>query len=503
MASRKSGPARKGNAPAGGATRAPGDVDLATHPLVDRFNADPDNVEAPPEVAALVGYIGPSRRGDSVRLYQDLTFRNYYEIPRDGILATSPVNPDDENSPTQVQVDPDTKVEVVTVSVQSVEARYLSGSIAGGFLGAAGGGAGGAQAGPVCANITTYMPSCVGQPAPCANITTHMPSCVGGGQQVCIDLFTANPSHCAQPCVATIVTSGVGPTVCQQTTFPDPRVAAAAAVHPTPPQFCITRFTANPTDCAPMCLTVVTANPTDCGGPCLTRVTANPTDCGAQQFAAEAAAGAAFPRPGPYCITLYTANPSNCGPQVCAFTRVNPTNCGQQFCLVTQNNPSNCGPQFCIVTQNNPTGCYQVCRTYGYPTRGPFCDPNSHVPSCWEVTQHYTITGPGTLVQQGFAAAAAGPQPQPFCITLHTAAPSWCDPCRPIANTAATLCTQIVTGPQPGPCITLHTARPTWCDPPCRPVATTAATLCTQHVTIADPGTICPTLYTARPTGPC
>lgn len=451
MATKKSGPAKKGATKGG----AGAEVDLSTHPLVAEGNADPDNIEAPPEVVSLVGYIGPSRRDGYIRLYQDLSFRNYYEIPGESVVGTSPVNPDDENSPTQVRVEPDARVEVVTVSVQSVEARYLSGSISSGFLGAAAAAGTGAQAAQLCTNITTYMPSCVAQQPLCTNITTYIPSCVA-----------CNPN-----CVATVVTSGVP-------AGGGAGFAAAGGVQPTPPQFCITLYTANPTICGPICLTVVTANPTDCGGPCLTRVTANPTDCGPKQF--EAAAVGAGVNVG-----------AGIAAQFCIVTRY-PTQCGPICPTYYTANPTNCGPVYCATITYPTRG--PICRIGGLPTR-IICDTN--FPSCLQEVPGQV--GPGPVLGARAAAPAAA---QPYCITLHTAVPSWCEPCHPIATTAATLCTQNVTVAGPGPCITLHTARPTWCDPPCQPIANTAATLCTQHVTVPDPGTIiCPTVYTARPTG--
>jgi hypothetical protein len=461
MATRKR--AARGKDPSQG-----GDVDLSTHPLVAARKVDPSEIEPPPpEATALVGYIGPSRREGSIRLYQDLTFRNYFEIPVDAVLSTAPVNPDDENSPTLVRVDPEAKVEVVSISVQSVEARYLSGAIAGGFYAAT---AGPAAPAVLCTNITTHMPSCVagpppgpaaactvvattlgctfggggggtivdradtcrfmttslactfttgpttGYPTPCTNITTHVPSCVhcnpnclatvvtsgvpGGGPQVCIDLYTAVPSHCETVCdprcVATVVTSH------------DPAAFAARAPQTT------------------ACMTIVTANPTDCGTPCRTIVTANPTDCGRAGFAAAPTPGLYPTPPPPYCITLYTANPTHC-PVYCITvgypTRVVP-------CAVTHQ-PTICRPPCGIVPTRFPTYC--VPNPCGFvPTRFPSCDV--------QVTITITV-GPGPLG----AAAAAPPPPQ--CITLHTAVPTWCE------------------GPDTGTvvCPTVYTAVPTGC----------------------------------------
>ncbi len=116
----------------------PGEVNLETHPLVARLHADPDEYS---EAVALVGYLGPSNKTDYVRLYVDLSFRNYYEIPAGAVVSTTPADASDENSPTTVHVSGDARLEKVSVTSQSVEARFLQGSISAGYLGTAGGGA--------------------------------------------------------------------------------------------------------------------------------------------------------------------------------------------------------------------------------------------------------------------------------------------------------------------------------------------------------------------------
>jgi hypothetical protein len=393
--------------------RTGGDVDLTPHPLVEG-RADIDDVPITPDTVSLVGYIGNSKRPDYTRLYLDLSFHNYYEIPTSGITATTAVNPDDENSPTHLQVLSDTKLDVITIHMTSIEAKFLSGPISSGHFGtAASGGAQTAAAQTLCGNITTHMPSCVAPP-PCTNITTHMPSCVaqpaggpqfaaqaaGAGQQYCTNITTYTPSCVQQPLCGNITTHM--PSCVQQ-----------------PP-------CGNITTHFPSCIQEPGA-----GGP---------------QFAAQAAGAGQQ-----YCTNITTHMPSCVGQQ-------------QPFCLT-------------VVTAN-PTDC------------GPLCgNITTHMPSCLK---------PG------------GGDP-PFCITLHTHSPTFCPPpCRVIFHTM--LCTLVVEQPtvvqaQPNPvqqvfCITLYTHAPTYCPEPCRPIANTAATLCTQHITVPDPRTvICPTVYTATPTG--
>ncbi|MFL6257801.1 MAG: hypothetical protein ACJ74T_22570 [Pyrinomonadaceae bacterium] len=281
-----------GEAGSAGTPGQAGDVDLSPHRLVERDHSDPDEVKVPPEVVLLVGYIGPSKRNDYIRLYQDLTFRNYYEIPKLGVVSTAPLNPDDENSPTGVQVIADTKLDVITISVQSVEARLLSGTISSGYLGgAAAQSAAAAQAQPLCTNITTYMPSCVQQP-------------------MCLTVVTANPTDCGQQCdpncIATVVTSGVGPqgpggpNLCTNITTYMPSCVAPPCTNITthmpscvggqapPPQFCITLHTYVPSFCNPNCVVIAHTAATLCTqihytGPvtvfCPTVYTAIPSGC--------------------------------------------------------------------------------------------------------------------------------------------------------------------------------------------------------------------------------
>ena len=117
------------------ATGSQGDVNLETHPLVAKLHADPNQLT---DLVALVGYLGPSKRDGYVRLYVDLSFRNYYEIPNEGIVSTSPTDASDENSPTTLHVAGDTQVDKVSITSQSTEARFLQGSISSGYLSGAG-----------------------------------------------------------------------------------------------------------------------------------------------------------------------------------------------------------------------------------------------------------------------------------------------------------------------------------------------------------------------------
>ncbi len=110
-------------------------VDLSTHPLVNKYHEDPNVLR---DFVTLVGYIGPSNKPDHVRVYADLSFRNYYEVPSSGVVATTPTDSNDPNSPTRVDVNAKTHMEVVSISSQTVEASFLQGSIVSGYMSGAG-----------------------------------------------------------------------------------------------------------------------------------------------------------------------------------------------------------------------------------------------------------------------------------------------------------------------------------------------------------------------------
>ncbi len=102
---------------------------LSTHPLVTKLQGDSDT---PPNLVALTGYFGPSKKADSNRLYPSLDFQSYFEIPKAAIIATTPVDSKDDQSPTVVHVKAGTPVEAVQTSTQPVES-YLQGGITGAY----------------------------------------------------------------------------------------------------------------------------------------------------------------------------------------------------------------------------------------------------------------------------------------------------------------------------------------------------------------------------------
>jgi len=88
--------------------------------------------DTPPNLVALTGYFGPSKKADSIRLYPSLDFQSYFEIPKAAIIATTPVDAEDDQSPTVVHVKAGTSVEAVQTSTQPVES-YLQGGITGAY----------------------------------------------------------------------------------------------------------------------------------------------------------------------------------------------------------------------------------------------------------------------------------------------------------------------------------------------------------------------------------
>lgn len=117
------------------------DADLTPHPLVAKFRPDPNVApETPPNLVTYRGYLGKAKDRDYVRLYLDLTLTEYYEIPREEVVSTQPVNPDDEDSPTDVRVSVSSKIlKIKEESTMSQGSRFLGGPISSGHLGRGGG----------------------------------------------------------------------------------------------------------------------------------------------------------------------------------------------------------------------------------------------------------------------------------------------------------------------------------------------------------------------------
>src|SRR5579871_6916320 len=160
-------------------------ANLATHPLVTKLMG---NSDTPPDLVALTGYFGPSKKPDSIRLYPTLDFHSYCEIPRAAVVATSPVDPKDDQSATMVHVKAGTPVEVVQTSTQPVES-YLQGGITGQYLGSSAGQAQSFAAVGTAATLCTRIGCGVTHP-PCSGVHTQCcpishPPCSGVHTQCC------------------------------------------------------------------------------------------------------------------------------------------------------------------------------------------------------------------------------------------------------------------------------------------------------------------------------
>jgi hypothetical protein len=100
-------------------------VDTSPNPIVTQLLGGGD---PPLDVGVLIGYFGPSKKDNQVRLYTSLDFHTYYEFPIAGVLSTIPLDPKDSNSPTRVFLKGGTFVDFVRI--ETTEARYLCGQIA-------------------------------------------------------------------------------------------------------------------------------------------------------------------------------------------------------------------------------------------------------------------------------------------------------------------------------------------------------------------------------------
>ena len=100
---------------------------LQTHPLIKKLGVDPTK---PPDRVALVSYLGPAGREGHWRIYHDLSFGLYTEVPEDAILSSEPMDPGNENSPSLVVVKAGVPVQTMHAISHSTGAAFLQGSIA-------------------------------------------------------------------------------------------------------------------------------------------------------------------------------------------------------------------------------------------------------------------------------------------------------------------------------------------------------------------------------------
>jgi hypothetical protein len=102
--------------------------DLSFHPVVLALQRQDGSF---PDVVELRGYLGPSDNQGYIRLYFDLTFKSYADIPKDAIIYREPYDPLEEARPSTILVSTKAKLHIVEVhALENVEASFLGGSIA-------------------------------------------------------------------------------------------------------------------------------------------------------------------------------------------------------------------------------------------------------------------------------------------------------------------------------------------------------------------------------------
>jgi hypothetical protein len=97
--------------------------DIPLNPLVGALVPDPNNR---PDSVTLTGYVGLSSKDGFVRIYPELDFGRYYELPADEVLYVQPSDSSHPEIAAKIFVNSSAKIELV----QTVEASFLEGAIA-------------------------------------------------------------------------------------------------------------------------------------------------------------------------------------------------------------------------------------------------------------------------------------------------------------------------------------------------------------------------------------
>ncbi len=100
--------------------------DLPNHPLVTALLKGDD---PPLDLITLAGYIGKSEKEGYYRLYLDLSFGSYFEVPCREVRHSESLKAGDVNSPTLLYLSATTKVELVQITSSSA-ADFFQGTIA-------------------------------------------------------------------------------------------------------------------------------------------------------------------------------------------------------------------------------------------------------------------------------------------------------------------------------------------------------------------------------------
>ncbi|MER9049350.1 hypothetical protein NKH89_19160, partial [Mesorhizobium sp. M0923] len=123
--------AREPNQEHGPNNPAPKGIDLTPDNLIERLG-DIDDMAG---LVQLAGYIGPAKAKGYARIYSDLSFSSYVEIPDDAIVSRTKPLDDDPMGKSIVYIRSGVRTKSVSVTTRSVESDYLSGVIASSYLG--------------------------------------------------------------------------------------------------------------------------------------------------------------------------------------------------------------------------------------------------------------------------------------------------------------------------------------------------------------------------------
>src|SRR3989442_468337 len=94
--------------------------------FTDKLVPDPN---APPDVVVLVGALGKSTLSGHIRLYMDLEFSDYVEIPEAAVVHKEEFGAEATQGAVGAQVWVKRDAQVITHSVRRAQAEFLSGDI--------------------------------------------------------------------------------------------------------------------------------------------------------------------------------------------------------------------------------------------------------------------------------------------------------------------------------------------------------------------------------------
>jgi hypothetical protein len=105
---------------------------LTPHSRAPRAGADGRSDE---NLTTIVGFVGESSKEGQIRVYLDLSFDNYYEVPADDVVRTRSIDPDDSDSPRMLWIASSARVGLVRTDRTSGSASFVAGSLRARFAG--------------------------------------------------------------------------------------------------------------------------------------------------------------------------------------------------------------------------------------------------------------------------------------------------------------------------------------------------------------------------------